>query len=120
LAHLQGQPASESGAVVLDVTPSATLGTPSLRSRTGRSKTSTNVAQKHPSALLNTVALFNAVLVRHFAPVTQQPILTPNNAILAGQHALAVRGTIAFPASPAGANREQRFVLTHLLLAPPV
>jgi hypothetical protein len=120
LSRVQGQPISESGDVLLEQTPLSSLPAAPIRAASRRSKLAAKTTGYKHSVILHTVALFNAALVSHFVPLTHQPILAPEDAMLSGQPSIALWMTVTPPPSPAVANREQQFVLARLLLAPPV
>ena len=72
------------------------------------------------ATLLQTVALLNAVLIQHLAPLAPQAVLTPGAIAARPLPCCLPRPTSSAHPAPLPQPYQQAFALAHCLLAPPV
>ena len=107
--------------IIVETTPAdVTIPATPARTENRRAKPGAKVPTREHSAILQTVALLNAVLIQHLAPLTTQAILAPDANAAMALHPSQPQSASATRQAAVPQPYQQTFSLKHCLLAPPV
>jgi len=120
LIRVQGALPASSTVIVEDGPANVGLPATPDREESRRAKPAGKISTGQQSAILQTVALLNAVFIRHFTPLAPQAVLAPDSHVPTSLSLNQPRPIMAAGVTPLPQPYQQTFALCHCLLAPPV